>query len=83
MTIENLTVVRVDRNDERDARIPEREIIARVLYKRHHGGGPDWPIGVDRLGYNQEPYVKHVPAWEWFHGGDADAILEAIESEAP
>ena len=59
-----------------------REEIGKALYVRNHGPNPDWPIGVDKLGYQQEPYVKHVPAWEWFHGGDADAVLSVIHGVA-
>lgn len=79
--IDNVTllpIIRVDREDE-DTRMPEREIIARTLYLRHHGTNPDFQIGVDKLGYHQEPYVKKVPGWEWFHGADADAIIAALE----
>jgi hypothetical protein len=57
-----------------------REIIGRALYKRNKGSDPDWPIGVDKLGYNQEPYVKTVPAWEWFYGKNADAVIEELDA---
>ena len=56
----------------------KRELIGRALYMRHHGHNPDWPICVDKNGYAQEPYVKTIPGWEWFHGHDADAILNAL-----
>jgi hypothetical protein len=59
----------------------KREIIARALYRRRHGQNPDWPVGVDKNGYAQEPYVRTVPGWEWFHGGDADAVLAALAPE--
>jgi hypothetical protein len=73
--IVTLPVVRVERcNDIAE----KREIIARALYRRRRGQNPDWPVGVDKNGYAQEPYVRTVPGWEWFHGGDADAVLAAL-----
>jgi len=53
------------------------EKAARALCAIHHGPNTDWPIGVDRNGYHQEPYVGHVPSWKWFHERDARVALEA------
>lgn len=76
-----LPVVRIDKCATLEPRMPEREIIARALYKRRHGNNPDRPMGVNKNGYPSEPYVKTVPGWEWFHGADADAILEALSAD--
>lgn len=49
---------------------------ARALCKRR-GHNPDWPVGVDKHGYAQEPHVRSVPSWQWFCEADARAVLEA------
>jgi len=53
---------------------------ARALCKTH-GRNPDWPIGIDKHGYHQEPYVKTASSWEWFHKADAKAVLDAAIPE--
>lgn len=53
------------------------EAASRALCHIHHGPNTDWPIGVNRNGYHQEPYVSTVPSWKWFHERDARAALTA------
>lgn len=59
----------------------EREIeaAARAMYLEFKGVDPDWPIGLDRNGYRQEPYVRTVPGWKWHYEHQARIALEAAE----
>lgn len=57
------------------------EAAARALYLIHKGSNPDWPIGIDRNGYHQEPYVGSVPGWKWFYERDARVALEAAHQQ--
>lgn len=62
------------------------EEIGREIYRIMTGGlNPDWPVGVDRLGYHQEPYVAEVPSWRWQYGRLAErmhAVMLAATSSA-
>ncbi len=53
------------------------EAAARAIYLKLDGSNPDWPIGVDKNGYAQEPYVSHVPSWKWKYEAIARAALTA------
>lgn len=63
------------------AKIPDEliELGGIAIWRRRHDiGDPNWPIGIDKQGYHQEPYVDSIPKWKWegFHL-DAEACLSA------
>lgn len=57
----------------------EIEAAARAIFVDRRGHDPDWPVGVDKLGYHQGEYVAYVPSWKWFYERSARAALEAAE----
>lgn len=52
-----------------------------AIYRRRHSGDPMWPVGVDKHGLHQEPFIDHVPDWKWRgYDEDARAVLTAALS---
>lgn len=55
------------------------EAAARALAKAA-GDIPDFPVGVSREGWWQEPHVKTVPLWQWKYERLATDVLTAAEA---